>query len=118
MGRTFIEIPLFSKRWKELGFSEDDLLELQIQLLDKPDAGPIMTGTGGIRKIRHAFEGRGKSGSVRVCYVDFAEYDVIYLITAFSKDEQANLSDEEKNILKKLVKTLKTEAAKNYGGRK
>ncbi len=50
MNRTFIEIPLFSERWKELGFSENDLMELQIQLLDKPDAGAIMTGTGGSRK--------------------------------------------------------------------
>lgn len=58
-------------------------------------------------------EDRGKSGSVRVCYTDFAEYEVIYLITAFEKKEQDNLSAEEKSVLKKLVKALKTEAALN-----
>ncbi len=56
---------------------------------------------------------RGKSGSVRVCYTDFAEYEVIYLITAFEKKNQENLTDEEKNVLKKLVKALKEEASKN-----
>ena len=72
-----------------------------------------MEGTGGIRKVRFPLENRGKSGSVRVCYTDFAEYEVIYLITAFEKKEQENLNMEEKNAIKKLVKALKEEAAKN-----
>lgn len=70
-----------------------------------------MEGTGGIRKVRFPLENRGKSGSVRVCYTDFAEYEVTYLITAFTKNEQINLSNEEKNVLKKLVKALKDENA-------
>ena len=113
MKRTFIEVPLFTKRWKEIGLSDEDLLALQIMLLKNPESGPVMEGTGGIRKVRFALENRGKSGSVRVCYTDFAEYEVTYLITAFTKNEQANLSDEEKNVLKKLVKALKYETAKN-----
>lgn len=56
---------------------------------------------------------RGKSGSVRVCYTDFAEYEITYLITAFEKKEQENLTDDEKIVLKKLVKALKEEASKN-----
>ena len=55
---------------------------------------------------------RGKSGSIRVCYTDFAEYEVTYLITAFEKKEQENLSDDEKKVLRKLVKALKEEVAK------
>ncbi|MDY5123032.1 MAG: type II toxin-antitoxin system RelE/ParE family toxin [Treponema sp.] len=113
MKRTFIEVPLFTKRWKEIGLLDEDLLALQIMLLKNPESGPVMEGTGGIRKVRFALENRGKSGSVRVCYTDFAEYEVTYLITAFTKNEQANLSDEEKNVLKKLVKALKDETAKN-----
>lgn len=113
MKRTFIEVPLFTKRWKEKGLSDEDLLALKIMLLKNPESGPVMEGTGGIRKVRFALENRGKSGSVRVCYTDFAEYEVTYLITAFTKNEQANLSDEEKNVLKKLVKALKDETAKN-----
>ena len=113
MKRTFIEVHLFTNRWKEIGLSDEDLLALQIMLLKNPESGPVMEGTGGIRKVRFALENRGKSGSVRVCYTDFAEYEVTYLITAFTKNEQANLSDEEKNVLKKLVKALKDETAKN-----
>ena len=74
---------------------------------------PSIEGTGGIRKVRFPLESKGKSGSVRVCYTDFAEYEVTYLITAFTKKEQENLTNEERNVLKKLVKSLKEEAAKN-----
>ena len=104
MTRTFIEVPLFTKRWKEIGLDDNDLHSLQIMLLKDP---------GGIRKVRFPLENKGKSGSVRVCYTDFAEYEMLYLITAFEKKEQENLSTEEKNVLRKLVKSLKNEAAKN-----
>ena len=113
MTRTFIEVPLFTKRWKEIGLGDDELKALQIMLLKDPESGPVMEGTGGIRKVRFPLENRGKSGGVRVCYTDFEEYEVIYLITAFEKKEQENLTKEEKNGLKKLVKSLKDEAAKN-----
>ena len=113
MERTFIEVPIFTRRWKEIGLDDSDLLRLQILLLKDPASGPVMEGTGGIRKVRFPLEHRGKSGSVRVCYTDFAEYEVTYLITAFTKNEQDNLSDAEKQVLKKLVKSLREEAAKN-----
>lgn len=104
-------MPLFTKRWKEIGLNDADLLNLQIMLLKNPQSGPVMEGTGGIRKVRFPLENKGKSGSVRVCYTDFEEYEVTYLITAFTKNEQENLSAEEKTVLKKLVKALKNEAA-------
>ena len=113
MTRTFVEVPLFSKGWKEIGLGEGKLRELQIMWLKDPGSGPVMEGTGGIRKVRFPLKDRGKSGSVRVCYTDFAEYEVIYLITAFEKNRQENLSEDEKNVLKKLVKSLKEESAKN-----
>ena len=97
MIRTFIEIPLFTKRWKEIGLGEDELRALQIMLLKNPESGPVMEGTGGIRKVRFPLE---KSGSVRVCYTDFAEYEVTYLITAFEKKSQENLTNEEKMYLR------------------
>jgi len=113
MTRTFIEVPIFTRRWKEIGLGDEELQTLQIMLLKDPESDPVMEGTGGIRKVRFPLENRGKSGSVRVCYTDFAEYEVTYLITAFEKKEQENLSNEEKVVLKKLVKSLKEEAAKN-----
>ena len=45
-------------------------------LLKDPESGPVMEGTGGIRKVRFALKNQEKSGSVRVCYADFAEYEV------------------------------------------
>ena len=107
MTRTFIEVPLFTKRWFEIGLNDDDLTRLQIILLKDPESGPVIEGTGGIRKVRFPLENRGKSGSVRVCYTDFAEYEVTYLITAFTKKEQENLTEDEKKVLRKLVKSLK-----------
>ena len=112
MVRAFIEVPLFTKRWKEIGLCDDELLALQIMLLKDPESGPVMEGTGGIRKVRFPVANRGKSHSIRVCYTDFAEYEVTYLITAFEKKEQENLTDAEKSVLKKLVKALKDEAAR------
>lgn len=113
MIRTFIEVPLFSKRWKEIGLGEEELRALQIMLLKDPESGPVMEGTGGIRKVRFPLKNRGKSGSIRVCYTDFAEYEVTYLVTAFEKKDQENLSDNEKIVLRKLVKALKEETARN-----
>ena len=113
MLRTFIEVPLFTKRWKEIGLNDDDLLVLQIMLLKDPASGPVMEGTGGIRKVRFPIDNRGKSGSVRVIYVDFEVYERIYLITAFQKADQGNLSKAERNDLKKLVEFLELELERN-----
>lgn len=118
MIRTFVEIPLFSKRWKEIGLTDDDLLDLQVMLLKDPESGPVIEGTGGIRKVRFALGNRGKSAGIRVCYVDLPEYEVTYLITAFEKSEKENLTNGEKNILKKLVKSLVEEAGRNRGVQK
>lgn len=115
MIRKFVEVPLFTRRWAEIGLGNEELKALQIMLLKNPEAGPVMEGTGGIRKVRFPLENKGKSGSVRVCYTDFSDYEVTFLITAFTKKNQENLSDVEKNTLKKLVKLLKNEVAINRG---
>ena len=58
--------------------------------------------------MRFAFENRGKSGSTRVCYVDFEIKEVIYLLAVFAKNEQENLTPAERNILKKKIDILET----------
>ena len=63
--------------------------------------------------MRFPLNGSGKRRSVRVCYTDFEEYELTYLITAFTKNEQENLTVAEKEVLRKLVKSLKQEAARN-----
>ena len=100
-------LPEFDRKWKEIGFTDIELKTLQEELTINPNKGDLMQGTGGLRKIRVAFEGRGKSSSARVCYVDFAVYERIYLITAYTKNEKDNLSKEERNNVKKLVEFLK-----------
>lgn len=106
MTREFIMLPEFDKQWTSLGFSDNELKALQEELTVNPLLGKVMQGTGGLRKLRFAFENRGKSGSARVCYVDFAVYEKIYLITAYSKNEKDNLSKEERNSIKCLLKVL------------
>ena len=113
MTRTFIELPLFRSKWEDLGLNDDDLKRLQVELLADPKVGAVMRGTGGVRKMRFAFEQRGKSGSIRVIYVDFEVYEKIYLITAYTKSEKDNLTDKERNEIHRLIDILKTQLEEN-----
>lgn len=109
INRTFIELPLFRSKWKNLGLTVNDLYKLQLQLLSNPKIGKIMKGTGGVRKMRFAFEHKGKSGSIRIIYVDFEIYDKIYLLTAYTKNEQDNLSMKERNEIRNLITILENQ---------
>ena len=109
MTRIFVELPFFRSDWKSLGLTDTDLRRLQEELLANPQVGRIMQGTGGVRKMRFAFESRGKSGSVRVIYVDFEIREKLYLLTAYPKNEKDNLTKAERNELKKLVEILENE---------
>ena len=106
MKRSFIELPIFKSRWEALGLNEEDLPRLQIELLADPKAGDVMQGTGGVRKMRFAFEHRGKSGGVRVIYVDFEVYEKIYLLTAYTKNEKDDLTKKERSEIKQLIEVL------------
>jgi len=79
---------------------------LQQELQESSKAGDVLKGTGGLRKYRIAFPGRGKSGSSRVAYVDFTVYETIYLITAYPKSEKDNLSTEERKEIAKVIAFL------------
>ena len=70
--------------------------------------GKVIRGTGRMRKMRFAFKGRGKSGSTRVCYVDFEIKETIFLLAVFAKNELENLSQSERNILKKQIDILES----------
>ena len=111
----FIEVPQFTKKWARLGFNDDDLRKLQNILMDEPKSGDMIKGTGGVRKYRFALKNRGKSGSVRVCYVHFSTYEIFFMLTVYSKKEKENLEDEEKKAIKKLVNTLLEETKRRFG---
>ena len=109
MTRIFVALPPFRTVWKELGLTDRDLRRLQEDLLANPKAGNVMQGTGGIRKMRFAFENRRKSGSIRVIYVDFETCGKLYLLTAYPKNVKDNLSKAERNDFKQLVEILEYE---------
>ena len=113
MTRTFVELPLFRSKWDDLGLDDSDLRRLQIELLEDPKVGDVMRGTGGVRKMRFAFEHKGKSGGVRVIYVDFEVYEKIYLLTAYTKNEKDNLTKDERNEIKKLITVLENQLKDN-----
>lgn len=90
----FIELPGFTRAWASLGLSDDDLTALQTAILDGPYRYPVISGTGGLRKIRFARpgEGRGKSGSYRACFACFLDNGVVVLAMVYGKGEQADLT--------------------------
>lgn len=109
MNREFVELSTFKADWRGLGLNDVQLRELEMALLANPKAGDVIEGTGGIRKLRFALPGRGKRGSARVIYVDFALYEKTYLLAAYAKNEQENLSKAQCNDLKRLTQTLEQE---------
>lgn len=103
----FIETPVFTKQIKQIA-TDDELKDLQIELIAQPEKGDVIQGTGGLRKVRMASKGKGKSGGNRVIYF-IATVEVIYLLLAYPKSHKASLSDSEKAALKKLTKLLRDE---------
>lgn len=102
---TVVELPEFIRR------AQQRLPEGEAQLLvsypaEFPQAGVLIEGTGGIRKIRWAREGMGKRGAVRVNYYFHNERMPLYLLTVFGKNERADLSMAERIALGKFVKRL------------
>lgn len=96
----FVSFDVFNKIWDDLGLTDDDLKDLQEYLIINPETGSVIQGTGGVRKIRWALRNTGKSGGIRVLYIDFIVYEKIYLLMAYPKNQKDNISDKEKKIIK------------------
>ena len=109
MRREFIETTIFAKRWKELSLTDDDLRELQRFIMENPDAGDIIQGTQGARKIRFAFPNRGKRGGVRIIYVEIIKSKHVHLLLCYAKANQEDLTIEQKQQVKLLVQLLRGE---------
>jgi mRNA-degrading endonuclease RelE of RelBE toxin-antitoxin system len=102
---TVAETEPFQRKVSSL-LSGSEKSELIAYLSIRPQAGVLIRGTGGIRKLRWARIGQGKSGGVRVIYYFHNPEMPLYLLTVFGKNEKANISAKEKSILKKAVKNL------------
>ncbi|MEO3678741.1 type II toxin-antitoxin system RelE/ParE family toxin [Rheinheimera sp. HH7-4] len=103
----FIETSLFTRQIKQIA-TDEELRILQQQLIAQPMKGDLIAGTGGLRKVRMATDGQGKSGSARVIYF-VATAEIIYLLLAYAKNEKDSLTAAEKAELKQLTKLLKGE---------
>lgn len=109
MKLTFVQVSAFAAKWKAFRFSDEDLQALEAAIMERPDAGEVMKGTGGMRKLRFAAPSArtGKSGGSRVCYVVLMESGFCYLITIFAKNEKANLTAAERNEMKQVTELIK-----------
>ncbi len=98
----FIEATVFTKYVYDY-LSEDEYLGLQGFLLQYPEAGKIVRGSGGVRKVRWAIAGKGKSGGVRVIYYFKRQEDEIWLLTIYSKNEVESISA---HVLRQIAKEI------------
>jgi len=108
---TFVETTAFTKRLAALGL-EESLRELQLALIENPEAGDVEPATGGLRKVRlgDPTRGKGKRGGARVHYLWLSHTSVIYLIYVYSKNEATALTAEQKRELRAVVTLIKQTA--------
>jgi len=99
---VFIETPLFTRRVMEL-MDDDGYARFQTMLIRDPEAGDLIQGTGGLRKIRVAARGHGKRGGARVIYYHFRARDQIALLMIYPKSEQADLTADHRSALKTVI---------------
>jgi len=101
----FIETSLFTSLIYNY-LSEDEYLGLQVHLLNHPESGTIIRGSGGVRKIRWSTKGRGKSGGIRVIYYWKVRENEVWLLTVYAKSEQDTIPG---HMLKKIAEEIKND---------
>jgi hypothetical protein len=117
---SLIQLSAFRRKWDQLKLTDDDLRELEMSIVADPTRPPVMRGTGGLRKVRFAptASGAGKSGGIRVCYAYLPQFELVYLCAVFAKDEQANLTNEDRNqyraVLEEFERYLRENWAKGW----
>lgn len=97
----FVELPLFQKH---IAFTDEELRAVQVVLLDNPEAGDLIQGSGGLRKLRAAVGGRGKRGGARVIYYWRVSASVCYLLLAYPKNVLDDLTPDQIKALARVVK--------------
>jgi len=110
---TVVETREFQQR-AATRMAETERQEFITFIADHPEDGPIMVGTGGVRKSRWGVGARGKSGGVRVIYYYHNPTLPIFLLTVFAKNERENLSQRDRNIVKQVVTEIVNTYAKRH----
>jgi hypothetical protein len=100
----FIEAPAFTRYVLDY-FRDDDYRGLQSKLASNPDAGDLISGTGGFRKLRWADprRGKGRRGGLRIIYYYFLSDQQIWLVTLYNKNEAVDLTPKQKKALKSAI---------------
>ena len=110
MNRLFVYTAPFRNCWKAMGLNDADLITLETILLANPKQGDVIEGTGGARKIRIKLnDNRGKSGGGRVIYLDVFEKEKLYLLFAYPKNVQENLTPDQKKAIQHIIEEIKKE---------
>ena len=99
---VIIETPIFTKILLST-LSEEEYRLFQATLLERPDAGKVIPGGGGLRKIRWTVGGRGKRGGIRVIYYWFTAQGTILFLFMYPKNVQDNLTPDQLKQLKKII---------------
>lgn len=102
---TYIETPAFLRVAEKL-ITEEERLAIGAWIAENPESGVIMRETGGIRKLRWAREGQGKSGGFRIIYYYYSNRIPLFLLYMYDKGHKANLTREERNEMRKLTAVL------------
>jgi RelE toxin of RelE / RelB toxin-antitoxin system len=102
--QTVVESPIFQRLWPRY-WDEDERADFASYLALNPEAGAVIRGSGGVRKVRWARAGTGKSGGVRVIYLTRNDAGEIYLLTLYAKSESENIS---LNTLKEIRRALES----------
>lgn len=105
MKAVFVELPAF-ERHRANYLDDDDFQRLQDSLMLHPEAGDLIPGTGGLRKLRFADarRGKGKHGGLRVIYYWWDTGSQFWLFTLYDKDEVADLTPPQRKELKEMIK--------------
>ncbi|HEX7998348.1 MAG TPA: hypothetical protein VF528_08160 [Pyrinomonadaceae bacterium] len=98
----FIETTAFTRRLQTI-LPDDEYSRLQSSLIRRPDLGDIITGSGGLRKLRWQSSGRGKRGGARVIYYWAVTRDTILMLGIYSKNEKVDLTVDEIKIMKRVI---------------
>lgn len=102
-----IETPVFTRLITRL-MDDDHYRELQEVLIGNPDAGDVIPGSGGLRKLRWRLAGRGKRGGVRVIYYRAMTAGQIYMLYVYAKNVTDDLSREQLKALREIVERWTT----------
>lgn len=95
------------KAWADKHMSDEELRTLQNELIVNPKVGDVIQGTGGARKIRVAYGGKGKRGAGRAIYVYLDQVDNLYLLMGVHKADAADLTTPQRKQLKAVIDTLR-----------